>query len=55
MNMPMRRFGGHKSLGSNSPKLSYGYTKMNVSSRGYRVFSGNSSSACAELAQRITE
>lgn len=53
--MPMRRFGGRKSQGPNSPKLSYGSTKRNVSSRGYRIFSGNSSTACTELARRITE
>uniref|UniRef100_A0A674NRY2 Phosphoribosyl pyrophosphate synthetase associated protein 1 n=1 Tax=Takifugu rubripes TaxID=31033 RepID=A0A674NRY2_TAKRU len=53
--MLARRLGGHKCLGSSSPKLSFGYTKMNVSSRGYRVFSGNSSTACTELAQTITE
>ncbi|XP_072318554.1 phosphoribosyl pyrophosphate synthase-associated protein 1-like isoform X2 [Eucyclogobius newberryi] len=51
--MPIRRFGGHKSLVS--PKLSYGYTKMNMSKSGYRVFSANSSTACTELAKKITE
>lgn len=54
-NMPIRRFGGHKSLVSHSPKLSYGYTKMNISRSGYRVFSANSSTACTELAKQITE
>lgn len=53
--MPIRRFGGHKSLVSHSPKLSYGYTKMNISKSGYRVFSANSSTACTELAKKITE
>uniref|UniRef100_A0A669BNK6 Phosphoribosyl pyrophosphate synthetase associated protein 1 n=1 Tax=Oreochromis niloticus TaxID=8128 RepID=A0A669BNK6_ORENI len=38
-----------------SPKLSYGYTKMNIARGGYRVFSANSSAACTELAQKITE
>ncbi|XP_003447947.1 phosphoribosyl pyrophosphate synthase-associated protein 1 isoform X3 [Oreochromis niloticus] len=55
--MPVRRFGGHRSLVSHSqsPKLSYGYTKMNIARGGYRVFSANSSAACTELAQKITE
>uniref|UniRef100_A0AAX7V1P0 Ribose-phosphate pyrophosphokinase N-terminal domain-containing protein n=1 Tax=Astatotilapia calliptera TaxID=8154 RepID=A0AAX7V1P0_ASTCA len=55
--MPVRRFGGHRSLVSQyqSPKLSYGYTKMNIARGGYRVFSANSSTACTELAQKITE
>uniref|UniRef100_A0A672GFF9 Phosphoribosyl pyrophosphate synthase-associated protein 1-like n=1 Tax=Salarias fasciatus TaxID=181472 RepID=A0A672GFF9_SALFA len=55
--MPIRRFGGHRSLVSNSqrPKLSYGYTKMNISRGGYRVFSANSTTACTELAKKITE
>ena len=55
--MPIRRFGGHRSLVSQSqtPKLSYGYKKMNVSKSGYRVFSANSAPACAELAKKITE
>lgn len=55
--MPVRRFGGHRSLvfQSQSPKLSYGYTKMNIARGGYRVFSANSSTACTELAQKITE
>lgn len=55
--MPVRRFGGHRSLVSQShpPKLSYGYTKMNISRGGYRVFSANSSTACIELAKKITE
>ncbi|XP_037620942.1 phosphoribosyl pyrophosphate synthase-associated protein 1-like isoform X1 [Sebastes umbrosus] len=57
--MPIRRFGGHRSLVSQShsyaPKLSYGYKKMNVSKSGYRVFSANSTTACTELAKRITE
>ncbi|XP_010747438.3 phosphoribosyl pyrophosphate synthase-associated protein 1 isoform X2 [Larimichthys crocea] len=53
--MPIRRFGGHRSLVSHAPKLSYGYTKMNVSRSGYRVFSANSSPACTELAKKITE
>uniref|UniRef100_A0A672FVL1 Phosphoribosyl pyrophosphate synthase-associated protein 1-like n=1 Tax=Salarias fasciatus TaxID=181472 RepID=A0A672FVL1_SALFA len=45
------------SLVSNSqrPKLSYGYTKMNISRGGYRVFSANSTTACTELAKKITE
>ncbi|XP_071767683.1 phosphoribosyl pyrophosphate synthase-associated protein 1-like isoform X4 [Centroberyx gerrardi] len=55
--MPIRRFGAHKSLVSHSqpPKLSYGYSKMNVSKSGYRVFSANSTTASAELAKKITE
>lgn len=55
--MPVRRFGGHRSLvsQSQSPKLSYGYTKMNIARGGYHVFSANSSTACTELAQKITE
>ncbi|CAN9510540.1 unnamed protein product [Ophioblennius macclurei] len=55
--MPIRRFGGHRSLVANSqpPKLSYGYTKMNISRGGYRVFSANSTTACTELAKKITE
>ncbi|KAM9314512.1 phosphoribosyl pyrophosphate synthase-associated protein 1-like isoform 2-T2 [Pholidichthys leucotaenia] len=55
--MPIRRFGGHKSLVSQSQpkKLSYGYTKMNISRGGYRVFSANSTPACSELAKKITE
>ncbi|XP_029993022.1 phosphoribosyl pyrophosphate synthase-associated protein 1-like isoform X1 [Sphaeramia orbicularis] len=53
--MPIRRFGGHRSLVSHSPKLSYGYSKMNISKSGYRVFSANSTTACTELAKRITE
>ncbi|XP_042341089.1 phosphoribosyl pyrophosphate synthase-associated protein 1-like isoform X1 [Plectropomus leopardus] len=55
--MPIRRFGGHRSLVSNSQtsKLSYGYKKMNVSKSGYRVFSANSTTACTELAKKITE
>uniref|UniRef100_A0AAQ5Z7U8 Ribose-phosphate pyrophosphokinase N-terminal domain-containing protein n=1 Tax=Amphiprion ocellaris TaxID=80972 RepID=A0AAQ5Z7U8_AMPOC len=55
--MPIRRFGGHRSLVSHSqtPKLSYGYTKMNISRSGYRVFSANSTTACTELAKKITE
>ncbi|KAG7485679.1 phosphoribosyl pyrophosphate synthase-associated protein 1-like isoform X2 [Solea senegalensis] len=53
--MPIRRFGGHRSLVSQNPKLSYGFTKMNVSRSGYRVFSANSSAACTELAKKITE
>ncbi|KAM4603588.1 phosphoribosyl pyrophosphate synthase-associated protein 1-like isoform 2-T2 [Polymixia lowei] len=55
--MPIRRFGAHKSLVSHSqtPKLSYGYSKMNVSKSGYRVFSANSTTACTELAKKITE
>ncbi|XP_076585625.1 phosphoribosyl pyrophosphate synthase-associated protein 1-like isoform X1 [Chaetodon auriga] len=53
--MPIRRFGGHRSLVSHSPKLSYGYRKMNISRSGYRVFSANSSNACTELAKKITE
>ncbi|CAL9700428.1 unnamed protein product [Knipowitschia caucasica] len=53
--MPIRRFVGRKSLVSHSPKLSYGYTKMNISKSGYRVFSANSSTACTELAKKITE
>ncbi|XP_077381174.1 phosphoribosyl pyrophosphate synthase-associated protein 1-like isoform X2 [Festucalex cinctus] len=54
--MPVRRFGGHRSLvkRSETPKLSYGFSKMNVS-RSYRVFSANSSTACTELAKKITE
>ena len=54
-NMPIRRFGGHRSLVSHAPKLSYGYTKMNVSKSGCRVFSANSTTAGAELAKKITE
>uniref|UniRef100_A0A7N8XLG8 Phosphoribosyl pyrophosphate synthase-associated protein 1-like n=1 Tax=Mastacembelus armatus TaxID=205130 RepID=A0A7N8XLG8_9TELE len=55
--MPIRRFGGHRSLVSHSQlsKLSYGYTNMNMSRAGYRVFSANSTSACTELAKKITE
>ncbi|XP_075898792.1 phosphoribosyl pyrophosphate synthase-associated protein 1-like [Nelusetta ayraudi] len=53
--MPIRRFGGHRSLVSHSPKLSYGFTKMNAARSGYRVFSANSTAACTELARRITE
>ncbi|XP_020509295.1 phosphoribosyl pyrophosphate synthase-associated protein 1 isoform X1 [Labrus bergylta] len=55
--MPIRRFGGHRSLVSHShiPKLSYGYTRMNISRTGYRVFSANSTTACTELAKKITE
>ncbi|XP_051940073.1 phosphoribosyl pyrophosphate synthase-associated protein 1-like isoform X1 [Hippocampus zosterae] len=55
--MPVRRFGGHRSLVKRfeTPKLSYGFSKMNVSKSGYRVFSANSSSACTELAKKITE
>ncbi|XP_058497416.1 phosphoribosyl pyrophosphate synthase-associated protein 1-like isoform X1 [Solea solea] len=53
--MPIRRFGGHRSLVSQNPKLSYGFTKMNVSRSGYRVFSSNSTAACTELAKKITE
>ncbi|XP_035493160.1 phosphoribosyl pyrophosphate synthase-associated protein 1 isoform X1 [Scophthalmus maximus] len=53
--MPIRRFGGHRSLVSLTPKLSYGLTKMNVSRSGYRVFSANSSTAGTELAKKITE
>ncbi|XP_076027249.1 phosphoribosyl pyrophosphate synthase-associated protein 1-like isoform X1 [Genypterus blacodes] len=55
--MPYRRFGAHRSLLSRSqtPKLSYGYTKMNLSKSGYRVFSANSTTACTELAKKITE
>ncbi|XP_061627640.1 phosphoribosyl pyrophosphate synthase-associated protein 1-like isoform X2 [Phyllopteryx taeniolatus] len=55
--MPVRRFGGHGYLvkRSGTPKLSYGFSKMNVSKSGYRVFSANSSAACAELAKKITE
>ncbi|XP_062243779.1 phosphoribosyl pyrophosphate synthase-associated protein 1-like isoform X1 [Platichthys flesus] len=52
--MPIRRIGGHRSLVSLTPKLSYGF-KMNVSRSGYRVFSANSSPACTELAKKITE
>uniref|UniRef100_A0A3Q1B5T7 Ribose-phosphate pyrophosphokinase N-terminal domain-containing protein n=1 Tax=Amphiprion ocellaris TaxID=80972 RepID=A0A3Q1B5T7_AMPOC len=40
---------------SQTPKLSYGYTKMNISRSGYRVFSANSTTACTELAKKITE
>ncbi|XP_078146863.1 phosphoribosyl pyrophosphate synthase-associated protein 1-like isoform X2 [Centroberyx gerrardi] len=36
-------------------QLSYGYSKMNVSKSGYRVFSANSTTASAELAKKITE
>ncbi|XP_053712017.1 phosphoribosyl pyrophosphate synthase-associated protein 1-like [Synchiropus splendidus] len=53
--MPIRRFGGHRSLVSHAPKLSYGYSKMNISRGGYRVFSANSTAACMELAKTITE
>ncbi|XP_054635790.1 phosphoribosyl pyrophosphate synthase-associated protein 1-like isoform X2 [Dunckerocampus dactyliophorus] len=55
--MPIRRFGGHRSLVSRSetPKLSYGYSKMNVSRSGYRVFSANSSTSSTQLAKKITE
>ncbi|XP_075946388.1 phosphoribosyl pyrophosphate synthase-associated protein 1-like [Anarhichas minor] len=53
--MPIRRFGGYRSLVSHSPKLSYGFAKMNVSKSGYRVFSANSTTACTELAKKITE
>uniref|UniRef100_A0A8D0AUQ7 Phosphoribosyl pyrophosphate synthetase associated protein 1 n=1 Tax=Sander lucioperca TaxID=283035 RepID=A0A8D0AUQ7_SANLU len=40
---------------SQTPKLSYGYKKMNRSRSGYRVFSANSTTACTELAKMITE
>ncbi|TNN59995.1 Phosphoribosyl pyrophosphate synthase-associated protein 1 [Liparis tanakae] len=55
--MPIRRFGGHRSLVAYSriPTPSYEYKKMNVSKSGYRVFSANSSTACTELAKKITE
>ncbi|XP_047435147.1 phosphoribosyl pyrophosphate synthase-associated protein 1-like [Mugil cephalus] len=55
--MPIRRFGLHRSLVSHTQpsKLSYGYTKMNISRSGYRVFSANSTTACTELAKKITE
>ncbi|XP_031730495.1 phosphoribosyl pyrophosphate synthase-associated protein 1-like isoform X2 [Anarrhichthys ocellatus] len=53
--MPIRRFGGYRSLVSHSPKLSYGFAKMNVSKSGYRVFSANSTTVCTELAKKITE
>ncbi|XP_057700624.1 phosphoribosyl pyrophosphate synthase-associated protein 1-like [Corythoichthys intestinalis] len=55
--MPVRRFCGHRSLvkRSETPKLSHGFWKMNVSKSGYRVFSANSSTACTELAKKITE
>ncbi|KAM6941566.1 phosphoribosyl pyrophosphate synthase-associated protein 1-like isoform 2-T2 [Lycodopsis pacificus] len=53
--MPIRRFGGYRSLVSHSPKRSYGFAKMNVSKSGYRVFSANSTTACTELAKKITE
>ncbi|KAM9819560.1 phosphoribosyl pyrophosphate synthase-associated protein 1-like [Syngnathus typhle] len=55
--MPIRRFGGHKSVVKRceTPKLSYGFSNMNVSRSGYRVFSANSSGACSELAKKITE
>ncbi|XP_056135980.1 phosphoribosyl pyrophosphate synthase-associated protein 1-like isoform X2 [Lampris incognitus] len=55
--MPIRRFGAHRSLVSQppTPRLSYGYSKMNVSKSGYRVFSANSTAASMELAKRITE
>ncbi|KAK9540001.1 hypothetical protein VZT92_002478 [Zoarces viviparus] len=52
--MPIRHFGGYRSV-SHSPKLSYGLAKMNVSKSGYRVFSANSTTACTELAKKITE
>ncbi|XP_030637092.1 phosphoribosyl pyrophosphate synthase-associated protein 1-like isoform X5 [Chanos chanos] len=56
--MPKRRFGPHKFSfsQSHSAKLSYGYnSRMNVGKSGYRVFSANSTTACTELAKRITE
>ncbi|XP_068606720.1 phosphoribosyl pyrophosphate synthase-associated protein 1-like [Brachionichthys hirsutus] len=54
--MPIRRFGGHRSLIKGlPPKLSYGYTEMNFSRNGYSVFSANSSTSCTELAKKITE
>ncbi|XP_077462117.1 phosphoribosyl pyrophosphate synthase-associated protein 1-like isoform X2 [Stigmatopora argus] len=55
--MPVRRFCGHRSFvkRSETPKLSHGFCKMNVSKSGYRVFSANSSTACTELAKKITE
>ncbi|KAL6110214.1 prpsap1 [Pungitius sinensis] len=55
--MPIRRFGGHRSLVSRSQplKFSYGSEKMNASKGGYRVFSANSTAACTELAKKITE
>ncbi|XP_040042895.1 phosphoribosyl pyrophosphate synthase-associated protein 1 isoform X2 [Gasterosteus aculeatus] len=55
--MPIRHFGGHRSLVSRSQplKFSYGSEKMNASKGGYRVFSANSSAACTELAKKITE
>ncbi|KAK0141620.1 Phosphoribosyl pyrophosphate synthase-associated protein 1 [Merluccius polli] len=36
-------------------QLSYGFSTMNVSKSGYRVFSANSTAACIELAKKITE
>ncbi|XP_034389325.1 phosphoribosyl pyrophosphate synthase-associated protein 1-like isoform X1 [Cyclopterus lumpus] len=55
--MPIRRFGGHRSLVaySRTPKPAHVYEKMNVSKSGYRVFSANSTTACTELAKKITE
>ncbi|XP_061685254.1 phosphoribosyl pyrophosphate synthase-associated protein 1-like isoform X2 [Syngnathoides biaculeatus] len=55
--MPVRRSGGHGYLAKRSGtcKLSSGFSKMNVSKSGYRVFSANSSAACTELAKKITE
>ncbi|XP_063052439.1 phosphoribosyl pyrophosphate synthase-associated protein 1-like isoform X1 [Engraulis encrasicolus] len=56
--MPKSRLGPHKSFLSlsKSPKLSYGYqSRMNVGKSGYRVFSANSTTACTELAKKITE
>ncbi|XP_048869581.1 phosphoribosyl pyrophosphate synthase-associated protein 1 isoform X2 [Brienomyrus brachyistius] len=56
--MHRRRAGPHKSVFSHSqtPRLSYGHSsRMNVAKSGYPVFSANSTTACTELAKKITE
>ncbi|XP_010887701.1 phosphoribosyl pyrophosphate synthase-associated protein 1 isoform X2 [Esox lucius] len=40
---------------SKTSKLSNSYSTMNISKSGYRVFSANSTTACTELAKKITE
>ncbi|XP_076871973.1 phosphoribosyl pyrophosphate synthase-associated protein 1-like isoform X2 [Brachyhypopomus gauderio] len=54
--MPKSRAGPHKFSLSHpqTPKPSYS-SKMNIGKGGYRVFSANSTSACTELAKKITE
>ncbi|XP_036379875.1 phosphoribosyl pyrophosphate synthase-associated protein 1 isoform X2 [Megalops cyprinoides] len=56
--MSKRLIGPHKSSFSHSHtlRLSHGYhPRMNVAKSGYRVFSANSTTACTELAKKITE